>query len=105
MQNTQIVTDDEEEQLLLEKQTEFCKFLDRDEKITLYKTCMHGPDENCEDVVKIFPDSSTSAKIPEKRNLHFILSFPFVAIFMYLLHGLLNIYLRDPFLKYIGIMG
>jgi hypothetical protein len=24
---------------------------------------------------------------------------------MYLLHGLLNIYLRDPFLKYIGIMG
>ena len=35
----------------------------------------------------------------------FILSFPFVAIFMYLLHGLLNIYLRDPFLKYIGIMG
>ncbi len=35
----------------------------------------------------------------------FILSFPFVAIFMYLLHGLLNIYLRDPFLKYLGIMG
>ena len=35
----------------------------------------------------------------------FILSFPFVAIFMYLLHGLLNIYLRDPFLKYIGIIG
>ena len=35
----------------------------------------------------------------------FILSFPFVAIFMYLLHGLLNIYLRDPFLKYIGVMG
>ncbi len=35
----------------------------------------------------------------------FTLSFPFVAIFMYLLHGLLNIYLRDPFLKYIGIMG
>ena len=35
----------------------------------------------------------------------FILSFPFVAIFMYLLHGLLNIYLRDPFLQYIGIMG
>ena len=34
----------------------------------------------------------------------FILSFPFVAIFMYLLHGLLNIYLRDPFLQYIGIM-
>jgi putative tricarboxylic transport membrane protein len=35
----------------------------------------------------------------------FILSFPFVAIFMYLLHGLLNIYLRDPFLKYLGIIG
>ena len=35
----------------------------------------------------------------------FLLSFPFVAIFMYLLHGLLNIYLRDPFLQYIGIMG
>ena len=35
----------------------------------------------------------------------FTLSFPFVALFMYLLHGLLNIYLRDPFLKYIGIMG
>ena len=34
-----------------------------------------------------------------------ILSFPFVAIFMYLLHGLLNIYLRDPFLQFIGIMG
>ena len=35
----------------------------------------------------------------------FILSYPFVAIFMYLLHGLLNIYLRDPFLKYLGIIG
>ena len=35
----------------------------------------------------------------------FILSFPFVAIFMYLLHGLLNIYLRDPFLQYLGVMG
>ena len=35
----------------------------------------------------------------------FILSFPFVAIFMYLLHGLLNIYLRDPFLKFLGIIG
>ena len=35
----------------------------------------------------------------------FTLSFPFVALFMYLLHGLLNIYLRDQFLKYIGIMG
>ena len=35
----------------------------------------------------------------------FIFSFPFVAIFMYLLHGLLAVYLRDPLLKYIGIMG
>ena len=35
----------------------------------------------------------------------FILSFPFVAIFMYLLHGVLAVYLRDPLLKYIGIMG
>ena len=34
-----------------------------------------------------------------------IFSFPFVAIFMFLLHGLLNIYLRDPFLKYLGIIG
>ena len=31
----------------------------------------------------------------------FILSFPFVAFFMFLLHGLLDIYLRDPFLKYV----
>ena len=35
----------------------------------------------------------------------FLLSFPFVAIFMFLLHGILNIYLRDPFLKYLGVMG
>ena len=35
----------------------------------------------------------------------FTLSFPFVAIFMFLLHGLLDIYLRDPFLKYLGIIG
>ena len=35
----------------------------------------------------------------------FLLSFPFVAIFMFLLHGILNIYLRDPFLKMLGIMG
>ena len=34
-----------------------------------------------------------------------LLSFPFVGLFMYLLHGLLNIYLRDPILKYMGIMG
>ena len=37
--------------------------------------------------------------------LMFMLSFPFVAAFMYLLHGVLDIYLRDPFLKLIGIMG
>ena len=37
------------------------------------------------------------------KTKHF--SFPFVAIFMFLLHGLLNIYLRDPFLKYLGIIG
>ena len=42
----------------------------------------------------------------EKRWKYiFIFSFPFVAIFMYLLHGLLAVYLRDPLLKYIGIMG
>ena len=34
-----------------------------------------------------------------------IFSFPFVIIFMYLLHGVLAVYLRDPLLKYIGIMG
>ena len=34
-----------------------------------------------------------------------ILSFPFVALFMLLLHGLLDIYLRDPFLKTLGIIG
>ena len=37
--------------------------------------------------------------------LMFILSFPFVALFMFLLHGLLDIYLRDPFLKMLGIIG
>ena len=35
----------------------------------------------------------------------FLLSFPFVAVFMFLLHGLLNIYLRDPLLQYLGIIG
>ena len=35
----------------------------------------------------------------------FVLSFPFVALFMFLLHGLLDIYLRDPFLKMLGIIG
>ena len=37
--------------------------------------------------------------------LMFLLSFPFVGTFMYLLHGVLEIYLRDPFLKLIGVMG
>ena len=42
----------------------------------------------------------------ERRwNWMFLLSFPIVAIFMNLLHGVLNIYLRDPFLKYLGVMG
>ena len=36
--------------------------------------------------------------------LMFFLSFPFVAAFMYLLHGVLEIYLRDPFLQFIGVM-
>jgi|TARA_B100001029_G_scaffold6895_1_gene4880 putative tricarboxylic transport membrane protein len=34
-----------------------------------------------------------------------LFSFPFVALFMFLLHGVLDIYLRDPLLKYIGIIG
>ncbi len=42
----------------------------------------------------------------ERRwKLMFLLSFPFVAAFMYLLHGVLEIYLRDPFLQLIGVMG
>ena len=42
-----------------------------------------------------------------ERRWKFILifSFPFVAIFMYLLHGVLAVYLRDPLLKYLGVMG
>ena len=35
----------------------------------------------------------------------FTLSFPLVAIFMYLLHGILDVYLRDPLLKMLGIIG
>ena len=35
----------------------------------------------------------------------FILSFPLVATFMYLLHGILDVYLRDPLLKMLGIIG
>ncbi len=34
-----------------------------------------------------------------------LFSFPFVALFMFLLHGILDVYLRDPLLKYIGIIG
>ena len=41
----------------------------------------------------------------EKEDGNIIIFFPFVAIFMYLLHGVLAVYLRDPLLKYIGIMG
>ena len=37
--------------------------------------------------------------------LMFMLSFPFVAAFMYLLHGVLDIYLRDPVLQILGVMG
>jgi putative tricarboxylic transport membrane protein len=35
----------------------------------------------------------------------FMLSFPFVAIFMFLIHGLLDIYLTDPLLKALGVIG
>ena len=35
----------------------------------------------------------------------FMLSFPFVAIFMFLVHGLLDIYLTDPILKALGVIG
>ena len=34
-----------------------------------------------------------------------IFSFPFVALFVFLLHGVLDVYLRDPFLKLLGIIG
>ena len=34
-----------------------------------------------------------------------LFSFPFVALFMLLLHGVLDIYIRDPLLKYLGIIG
>ena len=34
-----------------------------------------------------------------------LFSFPFVVLFMFLLHGILDIYLRDPLLKYLGIIG
>ena len=42
----------------------------------------------------------------ERRWLRmFMLSFPFVAIFMFLIHGLLDIYLTDPILKFLGVIG
>ena len=42
----------------------------------------------------------------ERRwKLMLLFSFPFVALFMFLLHGILDIYLRDPLLKYLGIIG
>ena len=42
----------------------------------------------------------------ERRWLRmFMLSFPFVAIFMFLIHGLLDIYLTDPILKALGVIG
>ena len=42
----------------------------------------------------------------ERRWLRmFMLSFPFVAIFMFLIHGLLDIYLTDPILKSPGVIG
>ena len=42
----------------------------------------------------------------ERRWLRmFMLSFPFVAIFMFLVHGLLDIYLTDPILKSLGVIG
>ena len=53
----------------------------------------------------IFLASSYYA-LGERRWLWiFLLSFAFVALFMYLGHGVLEIYLRDPFLKLIGVMG
>ena len=53
----------------------------------------------------LFLASSYYALGERKWLLIFLLSFPFVALFMYLLHGVLEIYLRDPFLKLIGVMG
>ena len=53
----------------------------------------------------IFLASSYYALGERRWSWIFLLSFPFVALFMYLLHGVLEIYLRDPFLKLIGVMG
>ena len=48
---------------------------------------------------------SVSLLLETAAGLDLALAFPFVAAFMYLLHGVLDIYLRDPFLKSIGVMG
>ena len=53
----------------------------------------------------LFLASSYYALGERRWLLIFSLSFPFVAAFMYLLHGVLEIYLRDPFLKLIGVMA
>ena len=53
----------------------------------------------------LFLASSYYALGERRWKLIFLLSFPFVGAFMYLLHGVLEIYLRDPFLKLIGVMG
>jgi len=53
----------------------------------------------------LFLASSYYALGERRWLLIFILSFPFVAAFMYLLHEVLDIYLRDPFLKFLGVMG
>ena len=40
-----------------------------------------------------------------RKIILFFFSFPFVAIFMFLLIKGLDIYLRDPFLKWMGLIG
>ena len=40
-----------------------------------------------------------------RKIILFIFSFPFVALFMFLLIKGLDIYLRDPFLKWLGLIG
>ena len=57
-------------------------------------------------IITDFKNEINVTYLGERRWLWmFLLSFPFVAIFMFLLHGLLNIYLRDPLLQWIGIIG
>ena len=46
LKNARLYTDDEEEKEIINQQTEFQKFLERDEKITLYKSKKH--DGNCD---------------------------------------------------------